>query len=381
METFKGICRSDKLKNHMKTGERTLTEKAISESASHSNGSAAGKWQTGTWTAHSHKSTLQAFEVAKYSEDFKQAWKSMVYLKMVQKFDILRWKCLMCTAELSSQWSAVYHVRANHFNIGQTKYNCRFCPQVEVVSFVEILSHFESEHKLSPPLHRYYTVSRSYGKENSDPNANQPTVPNLNSSQTIKESVHLTTSIQNSDTQDNNISSAAEVDEKDDPNSIGKAQFLHYFRLGPSGAVVQPPVIFSQRRSSRVAEQGSSCARVRPFHSLGIQRGSSRVVARKRTTNRGQSDSGLSDKQTANKDELLYQRHQYEVRREIEKHPEVVGLDQRLYEYSFGCVHPSTSEVHAEFNTEQPPQESGENEDIFFTTIEIEDTFRIQFKD
>ena len=255
----------------------------------------------------------------------------------------------MCTAEFSSRLNAVYHVRANHFKIGQTKYNC---------------------------------------KENSDPNANQPTVPNLNSSQNIKESAHLTTSIQNHDTQDNNISSAAEVDEKDDPNSIGKAQFLHYFRLGPSGAVVQPPVIFSQRRSSRVAAQKAhlqlspSCARVRPFNSLGIQRGSSRVVARKRTTNRGQSDSsGRFDKPAANKDELLYQRHQYEVRREIEKHPEVVGLDQRLYEYSFGCVHPSTSEVHAEFNTEEPPQESGENEVILFTTIEIEDTFRIQFKD
>merc|ERR1719204_2022420 len=249
METFQGICHSDKLKNHMKTGERTLTEKAISESDSHSNGSAAGKWQTGTWTAHPHKSTLQAFEVAKYSEDFKQAW------KVVQKVDVLRWKCLVCTAELSSQYKAVYHVSSNHFNIGQTKYNCRLCPQVEVVTFVEILRHFESEHKLSPPLHRYYTVSRSYGKENSDPNANQPTVPNLNSSQTIKESAHLTTSIQNHDTQDNNISSAAEVDEKDDPNSIGKAQFLHYFRLGPSGAGFKPPLIVSQRRSSRVAAQ------------------------------------------------------------------------------------------------------------------------------
>jgi len=350
METFKGISRSDKLENHMKTGKRTLTEKAISESASHSNGSAAGKLQTGTWTAQPQKSTLQAFEVAKYSEDFKQAWKSMVFLKMVQKVYVLRWKCLVCTAELSSRRNAVYHVRANHFKIGQTKYNC---------------------------------------KENSDPNANQPTVPNLNSTQIIKESVHLTTSIQNFDTQDKNISSAAEVDEKDDPNRIGKAQFLHYFRLGPSGAGVQPPVIVSQRRSSRVAAQKthlqltpSSCARVRPFVSLGIQRGSSRVVARKRTTNRGQSDSsGSFVKQTAKKDELLYQRHQYEVRREIEKHPEVVGLDQRLYEYSFGCVHRSTSEVHAEFNTEEPPQESGENEVIFFTTIEIEDTFSIQFKD
>ena len=200
----------------------------------------------------------------------EQAWKSMVYLKMVQKVtrfgahDVLRrWKCLVCTAELSSQWNVIYHVRTNHFKNVQTNYNCRVCALVENVSFSEMRRHLESKHKLHPPLHRYYTASRTYVKENSDPNANQPTVPNLNSSHIIRKSVDLAISSHISETQEKSRSSA-EADDKEDPNSAEKAQFLHYLRLGPKGTGVKPPqVVVSHRRSSRVAAQKTHSAHTR----------------------------------------------------------------------------------------------------------------------